>query len=89
MAEKFLNGTDVVTPFQQVDGTRVTEGVACGRLGGPGRADRVLDAVRPELTSGSSSHVRRLPESRWHSAPTIAPAGPRPPHASLTPRRPP
>ena len=42
MAEQFLDGPDVVALLQQVCGEGVTEGMAGGRLGNAGRANRVL-----------------------------------------------
>jgi len=42
VAEQLLDGPDVVTLLEQVGGKRVTEGVARGRLGNPGTADRIL-----------------------------------------------
>src|SRR2546422_1421172 len=44
VAEQLLDGPDVVTLLEQVGGKRVTEGVARGRLGNPGTADRILTA---------------------------------------------
>src|SRR2546426_1299485 len=79
VAEQLLDGPDVVTLLEQVGGKRVTEGVARGRLGNPGTADRILTArwrtdswrwwrrrwpVRPSIYRRVAGKIHCHPQSR-------------------------